>query len=226
MSDQPQIYGLSALVDWDFTKASMEEFDPNAAGFRNPAPGTYKCLVLASPEPQVVLGHQWNVRETVDGVDQTVQYILGQIRPTLEVISGPESGARIMDFLPLPTPGVRMPTQLANRWANFCRGIGMPLPPGASFPTGKKLSDIQGKACMVTIVQSMRNGQVQLRDDGLPRMQVKMFGYAPVVNESAPTPAGSETGPKTSSASKRGTAQANSVQQAPQSQPAKPAFDL
>ncbi len=178
-----QVYKPNEIPGYDFGDAAPPpEFNPDAQGFRDPPVGRH---LFAVRDYTIVAQHKFN--------DKGTAYYLTQLRPRLEVVGSSNQeaiGATIGDFLPVPTAGCPIGPTLANRWGQFVRALGFTLLPGQMVPAELRaaaagpdpFAPLRGRQCYVTIVQQVDQDTKKpvLRDNGLPQLQVKFFGYEPV----------------------------------------------
>lgn len=168
---------LSQIGEYQFGGIEVPEgFDPDARGYTEMPVGIHVVYVA---DAELFSRKEFN--ERVGGNPMT--YILNQIRPRLCIASGPHAGATMIDFLPMPTPGLPIGRMSANRWANFIGAFGFRAPSGALVPPGFSLRSLLGSAesgpwAQVEVVFDVRNGQPQTRPDGTPQKKVKLFGYS------------------------------------------------
>jgi hypothetical protein len=115
--------------------------------------------------------------------DQTC--IAANLKVTLRCVSGEHEGCTITDFLPMPYKGLVLLKEVANKWVNFAKAIGLALPtktgPGGTpvisglLPPGFKPQDIMYRKCNVRIV-AQKNGK--LDSQGEPYPCPAMMGYS------------------------------------------------
>lgn len=174
-----------------------EDFDPDGNDMRRPGVGRHRCKIIAE-ETRFIPDHNctWNKEN----------YCLHQIWPLIEVTAGPDKGARIRDFLHIPTWDEKdnayrpMAQGQENRWGNFMKSLGFPVDQSCLWPTGFRLPQIGNREFEVDIVAKMKDGQPVLRN-GEPDVQVKMFGYhalgsaAPAASSRATANAPARTAP-------------------------------
>lgn len=177
-----QAFGPAETASYDFgdTAAPPEGFDPNATGWTDPPPGIH---LMKIDDYKVVCDKDFRWK------DET--FVLNQIRPQFVIPAGqPNAGAKVIDFLPMPTPGRTWCAGLANRWANFLKSLGFDVPATATVPAGFTLPQIMGHTASVTVaLQTDRDGNPKLGNSGLQRVEVKFFGYSRP-EASAPSTAG------------------------------------
>lgn len=187
-----EVYDESQCSEYNFGDAAAPEgFDPNATGWQDPPPGDHIFQVdtfVIEPEHEF----KWTDQTT----KQRDTYLLNQLRPTLVVAEGPSRGARIMDFLPMPTPGRPMATGLANKWANFLKALGFDLPANKMVPDGFKLPMIKGPKFRARIVcKTEQDGKtLKIGKKGLPMVEVDFFGYSRLDASTPSTPTPSSNG--------------------------------
>jgi len=159
----------------DFGPAvAPEGYDPEITATASVPPGKYLVKVV---DCEIMEMHSFKLEGTT--------YILNQLRPLLEVVEGEHAGARIMDFLAMPSPYESiMPTFYANRWGNFLRSLGFTMPKDDLRPApvnGRpfKLHDVIGRQTTVEIVLQLEADRKtpRKRPDGTPQTGVKLFGY-------------------------------------------------
>lgn len=166
------------IDNYDFGDAvAPDGFDPDAQGYATPTPGVHMFYVADFRITQF---------KTFNGKDFG-QWTGHQLEPRLVIPRGQlEEGASLFDYIPMPTPGTSMPRSLANRWANFLRGLGFRCPPDRLVPAGFKLQDIlNGPCCMAECYEDTYEGKT--------RIKVRLFGYSPV-DAAQPNRAGNGNG--------------------------------
>lgn len=172
-------YRPEELDGYNFGDTTAPEgFNPDASGFIDPTPGSHVFEVRGWSDEKPAFELKPDQEWKWDGTSHR----LNQLRVRFMIPSDqPESGAKTMDFIPVPTPGQAMPTGLANRWANFIKALGFDLPPGKHTPDGFKLSMIAGRRCRIEIEHARdANKQPKFRDNGKPQIQPSFFGYSRV----------------------------------------------
>ncbi len=154
--------------DYDFGgTAAPEGFNPEARGIVDPPPGEHVMRVDTFEVKQN------NVFKSKNHDDCTAH----QLRPILVVVGGNHEGKQKMDFLPLPTPGITLPTHLANRWANFITAFGFKPPANAIVPPNFTLHKLIGAKAKVILVEDEWDGKKQIK--------VKYFGYEPLTGSAS-----------------------------------------
>jgi hypothetical protein len=195
MNEDPNVIKASELDTYDFgDPVAPEGFDPEARGYSDPSPGWHvfelRDFSIRQNKVYTVKGEQWAGN---------------QLEPRFVIPEGEEeAGASVLDFLPLPGNG--MLTMLANRWANFVRGMGIQLPPGKLIPAGFQLSDLLNGNDPAHPTRPFRRVAAEVILDeyeGKKRLKIKLFGYKPMSEyrpTGAPPPASAAAG-----APKKGT---------------------
>lgn len=176
------------IAGYNFDASPPEGFDRNAEGWKDMPAGTHEVGLMFGENGTSVHDN------TTFKVRDQGEFLLNQLRPKLRIVKGPHAGATILDFLPMPTPGVVMPATLANRWANFARSWGDDIAPGAMVPPGFALTEVYfgSRTCLIEVGFDLdENKQQKLTKSGTPQMRVKFFGYSRV-------PAGGHVPSKTS----------------------------
>jgi len=165
------------IKSYNFDVPPPEGFDPNAEGWKDMPAGIHEVgLVFGENGTSVHPDTTFRLRDQGE-------FLLNQLRPKLRIAKGPHTGATILDFLPMPTPGVVMPSSLANRWANFARAWGDDIAPGAMVPPGFALTEsyFGKRTCLIEVGFDLdENKQQKLTKSGTPQMRVKFFGYSRV----------------------------------------------
>lgn len=180
--------------------AAMEGFNPDATGYRDAPPGRHLMEVA---------DYELHQNQEFRGARPDPNtYILHQLRVRLVIPAGALAGASALDFLPAPPQaGQVWPVLQANRWANFVRSLGFALPKGQTVPAemlaeaqaGRNPFDLlKGRRCYTTTAYKLDRDtkQPQLKDDGLPRVEVKFFGYEPVGADGSPALGAAPLGPQ------------------------------
>lgn len=206
------VFDRNQAASYQFGDATAPEgFDPDVKGWRDPTPGEHIVKVV---DYQVRTGKETNVRIR-QGSDERMTVVHNQLEPRLQCDDDDtEAGATVIDFIPMPTPGVQLPALLANQWGQFIKSLGFDLPDGKLVPPGFSLENLIGRRCRAMVeTQTTRDGETKLKKDGTPRVGIKMFGYS-----SLDKPA---RGSKTNASSTKAATPAPS---APPAQPAQ--FDL
>ena len=165
------------IAGYTFEAPVPDGFDPNSEGWRQIPEGLHEVdLVFGEKGTSVFSNHTFKVRNVGE-------FCLNQLRPRLRVVSGAHAGATIMDFLPMPTPEVDWPKELANVWANFARSWGGDIPAGMTTPPGFALTEayFANRTCIIKVVSDFDELKIRKTTrGGEPQNRVAFFGYSRV----------------------------------------------
>lgn len=176
MSD---VFDSSQAENYSFGDTKPPQgFDPDVTGWRDPTPGRHELEV---EDFNIRTAKEYRVKDPTTKEYQTV--VANQLEPRLICCAedDPDHGASVIDFIPLPTPGVLLPQRLANQWGQFIKSLGFQVSKESIVPPGFQLSQIKGKRCIGDIaIQLDADKRPKKKDDGTYRVGVKMFGYSSI----------------------------------------------